>query len=554
MQSCGGLSEMAARILAGRGVTPENVSKHVKPRLRDSLEASFFLHDMDKAVARVHKALRDGEKVALLTDYDVDGAASAALLGRYFRAVDKDFALYVPCRLREGYGPSVAAFRKLHSAGARLVLVLDCGMQAFAPLQAAQEMGLETIVFDHHPGTNTLPASFAVVNPRRFDERGGFGDLAAAGVVFLFLIALTRCLDESGFWKSGTRPNLLEWLDLVALATIADVVPLRGLNRVFAAQGLRVMTKRRNPGLAAICACAYLRGSLQAEDISFQIAPRLNSASRLDDSQMLTRILLALPEEATDLARQLEVLNRKRKDLQNRTYPLVLEQVSGQVAGSSILFAVDKRWHFGIVGILAGRLCDLHHRPAFVAVETPEGIMRGSARAPVGWDVGSALRAAEDRGLVLSGGGHAQAAGFRLSAAKLPELRAFLDSFMREPNSSVSKVPDLYVDGMLQLGSCGAELWRSLQICAPFGQGYPPPRFVFPGVRVQHIRLHPAQHIFCSLQGGAAEGDKKIPAVAFGGRVTKKVRECLLHSRTPLHVAGELEDGKRMRILDVAAC
>src|SRR5215469_16864650 len=389
------LPELLGRLLAQRGIGRDQAPGFLAPRLRDQLPDPSHLLDMEAAAARLVRAVRDGETIAIFGDYDVDGATSAALLVRFFAAVGGRTRVYVPDRLREGYGPNTPALLGLRGDGVRLVVTVDCGTNAHLPLADAAAAGLEVIVLDHHVAEPLLPRAAAIVNPNRLDEESPHGGLAAVGVVFLLIVAVNRALRQAG-WYAGDRvePDLMGWLDLVALGTVCDVVPLTGLNRAFVAQGIKVARRGNNPGLAALAAVAGVNKPLDAYHLGFVLGPRVNAGGRVGAADLGARLLSTDdPARATNLAQRLDAYNRERRDIEARTLEAAISMVEGAAQSPVLVFAAAANWHPGVIGIVAARLKGRYERPVCV-VALADGIGRGSGRSIAGLPLGPAVIAA----------------------------------------------------------------------------------------------------------------------------------------------------------------
>jgi len=392
-----GLPDIAARVLANRGVTPEAAGAFLKPRLKTSLPDPSCLRDMDVAAERLADAAEAGEQVAVFADYDVDGATSAALLARFLRATGGAATIHVPDRLTEGYGPNEAAFDRFAESGHRLVLIVDCGTTAFAPLAHAARIGLECVVLDHHLPEARLPEALAVVNPKRADETGALGGIAAVGVVFLLVVAANRALRRRGHYRSRPEPDLREWLDLVALGTVADVMELTGLNRTFVSRGLEVLARRGNTGLAALLAAAGVERQPGAYHLGFVLGPRINAGGRIGEAGLGARLLATDDaEEARRIAEVLEGLNRERREVEADVLAAALAMAPEESA--PFVLAIGEGWHPGVVGIVASRLVERYRRPALVGAREGDRV-RGSARSVPGAPIGPAVLAAREAGL-----------------------------------------------------------------------------------------------------------------------------------------------------------
>lgn len=537
------LTDAVARILAARGFDKESAEPFLTPRLRDQMpDPSGFL-DMDLAAARLAEAVHRQESVAIFGDYDVDGATSGALLRLFLRDLGVEARSYVPDRLTEGYGPNVTAMRTLATEGTTLCLTVDCGTTAFDPLEAAQRAGMDVIVLDHHTAEITLPPAVAVVNPNRLDETSEHGTLAAVGVTFLFCVAVNRTLRQRGFYANRQEPDLRRFLDLVALGTVADVVPLVGLNRVLVAQGLEVMARRQNLGLTALADVSGLKERPQAWHLGFLLGPRVNAGGRVGRSDLGTRLLVTTdPLEAQQLAQELHQLNEERRTLEALITEQALLQAEEQAqAGCSVLVVTDESWHPGVIGIVAGRLKERYNLPALV-LGGNEGRLTGSGRSIKGVDLGSAVICARQAGLILKGGGHAMAAGVTLLPDQLAPFRAFLEERIgaeRVRNGADGPLT-LHCDAVLSVGGASVPFITQLDRLAPFGQGNPEPRVVIRDVRIGFAKAvgSDGDHVTCRLTGTDGQTMK---AIAFRS-ATLPHGEALLNAGQRLfHVLGTLK-------------
>ena len=535
-----GLPEVLGRVLAARGITPEGAEGFLAPRLRDLLPDPSQLKDMDAAVARLTRALSDGETVAVFGDYDVDGATSSALLTRFFRAVGADLRVYIPDRIAEGYGPNAPALERLKAEGVSLVITVDCGTTAFEALAAAKAAGLAVIVVDHHAAEAHLPDAAAVINPNRFDESSPLGHLAAVGVTFLLVVALNRALRAAGWYdREGRRePDLLRWLDLVALGTVCDVVPLTGLNRAFVAQGLKILGERGNAGIAALADVAGIDERPGTFHVGFQIGPRVNAGGRVGEAPLGARLLASDDAvETRDLAARLDGYNAERRAVEAQVLDQALAQVEAEDGrGDGLVFAAGEGWHPGVIGIVAGRLKDRYNLPALV-IALEAGVGKGSARSVPGADIGAHVLAAREAGLLVNGGGHPMAAGLTVAADALPALRAFLDARLARQLSAVGYRPALGLDGLLQPGAASFPLLQMIERIAPFGVGNAEPRFALPAVRIGYPKVVGESHVRCTLLG--ADG-ARLKGIAFNALDSALGAGLLRPGGLPLHVAGKL--------------
>jgi single-stranded-DNA-specific exonuclease len=497
-----GLPDLMSRILAGRAVAPERALQFLDPTLRALLPEPFTLTAMREASQRLAEAILRGETVAIFGDYDVDGACSSALLGEFLDHCGTPRLLHIPDRITEGYGPNVEAIRALARQGAKLLVTVDCGTTSFEPFAEARKLGLDVIALDHHQAPETLPEAI-VVNPNRQDDISGQGALCAAGVVFLTLVAVNRALRDSGCWRERPEPDLLLGTDLVALATVADVAPLTGLNRAFVVKGLALMKNRQRPGLRALADIAGLNGPPRTWHLGFLLGPRVNAGGRIGDAALGAKLMLERDDlQAGLIAAELDRLNGERQVLEKA----MVEQAMAQaeltlMPDSPVVFAGDDDWQPGIVGLVASRLKEAFGRPAFALAFTGD-VATGSARSIPGVDLGRCVRAAVERGLLEKGGGHAMAAGVTVKREKLDVFRAFLEEVLAEPVARARKGAGLAIDGLLTAGACAPPLVEAFEKAGPFGAGNPEPVFALPDHRIADVIPFGADHLRVRVQSG----------------------------------------------------
>ena len=534
-----GRPEIVGRVLAGRGVSLEGAEAFINPTLRHYLPDPRALKDVDKAVARLVAAIRNGETIAIFGDYDVDGATSAALLRRFGRAVGADVRVYIPDRIREGYGPNEAALLKLRREGAAVVITVDCGITAFEPLAKAAAAGLDVVVVDHHTAEPTLPEAVAVVNPNRLDDTSDQGRLAAVGVAYLLVVALNRGLREAGWYRDRQEPDLLQWLDLVALGTVCDVVPLTGLNRAFTAQGLKVMARRGNTGLAALGDVAGLDEAPDSYHAGFLLGPRVNAGGRVGEASLGAQLLSSDdPVESAEIARRLDAYNGERKEIEIQVLDQAIRQIEERGGkGQGLVLAAAEGWHAGVIGIVASRLKERYDLPALV-IALEGGLGKGSGRSVPGVDLGAAILAARQAGLLINGGGHPMAAGLSVAAAQLPALRDFLEARLAGQLQAIDFQPSLSLDGVIQPAAANAHLLRQLRACGPFGMGNAQPRFAVPSARITNASVVGQNHVRCSVTG---TGGGRLKAIAFRAMDSDLGPALLRRGALPLHLAGKLQ-------------
>jgi single-stranded-DNA-specific exonuclease len=471
--------DLVDQLLLARGVAEADLARHRTPTIRDFLPDPSNFRDMDKAAARLADAVEAGETIAIFGDYDVDGATSAALLTILLRRLGVEPMIYIPDRLMEGYGPSGAALVELQRRGASLAVTVDCGAQAFEALQEAADAGLDVVVCDHHQCATSLPVAHAVINPNRLDETeigSAHGHVAAVGMSFLLGVALLRELRRRGRFAGQDEPKVIDLLDIVALGTVADVARLKTLNRAFVTQGLKVMADRRNIGLAALIEASRLVKAPTSRDLGFALGPRINAGGRVGKSDLGVRLLTTTdPEEARAIAAELDRLNEERRAIEMLVTEQATEQAEAQ-RGNSLVMVSGRGWHPGVIGIVASRLKERFHRPAIVIAEEEDGTGKGSGRSISGVDMGAAVLAAKDSGLLIAGGGHAMAAGLTVAPGGIEPLRDFLDARMATDVEAALGGRSLLLDALLAPGGVSGGLCDALDAAGPYGAGWPAPR------------------------------------------------------------------------------
>lgn len=534
-----GVSDIVARVLAGRGVTQAETVRFLDPRIRDLLPDPTRLTDMDAAAGRIADAVVRRERVAIFGDYDVDGAASSALLSRFLAHFGITSEIYIPDRIFEGYGPNPDAMRDLVSRGATLIATVDCGTNSAPSIAAAREAGADVVVLDHHQVGGEFPAATAVVNPNREDDLSGQGHLCAAGVVFLTLVQTARVLRDRLPATSG--PDLLKYLDLVAMATVCDVVPLVGVNRAFVTKGLLAIRHQQNAGLAALSRVARIGEPINAFHLSFLLGPRINAGGRIGDAALGSRLLAGDdPAEAQRIAETLDRLNQERQAMEQIMLAEARAEADAELAGGqgpAVLVTARDNWHPGIVGLLASRLKDHARRPAFAIAFNANGTGAGSGRSIPGFDLGHLVRDAVAEGLLVKGGGHAMAAGITIERARLGAFRSFLEDRAGEAVSRLRDAETLKIDAALTAEGANEALLDSLEAAGPFGAGHPSPMFAAPRHRIVDARLVGTNHLRVDLR---SEMGGRLQAMAFRA-AESELGAFLTKSRgATVHVAGTL--------------
>ncbi|MEM9870003.1 MAG: single-stranded-DNA-specific exonuclease RecJ [Pseudomonadota bacterium] len=520
------------QVLARLGVSAQEAPSYLAPTLRDLLPDPRSLRDMEKAATRVLHAVSARERVAVFADYDVDGGSSAALLLTWLRGLGRAATLYVPDRIDEGYGPNDAAMSQL-AAAHDLIICVDCGTLSHGPIAAAA--GADVVVLDHHLGTETLPDAHAVVNPNRQDEDGALAHLCAAAVVFLLLVECGRQMREAG-QKGG--PDLMALLDLVGLATVADVAPLTGVNRAFVRQGLSIMARRARPGLVALADVAGLDAAPTPYHLGYLLGPRINAGGRIGQADLGARLLAtADPDEAAALAERLDTLNAERREIEARVRAEALAQCEDRGSDGPLAWAVGDGWHPGVVGIVASRLKEATNRPAIV-IGVADGIGKGSGRSVAGIDLGAPIQRLAAEGLLIKGGGHKMAAGLTVAADKIEAAMDRLGALLAKQGADALGPRDLRLDDALMPGAATLDLVEQIDTAGPFGAGAPGPRFAFAAMRILHARRVGENHLKVTF---GETGGARLDGISFGAYDTALGPALENHGGAPFHLAGRLE-------------
>jgi single-stranded-DNA-specific exonuclease len=556
-----GIPELLARVLAGRGVEPDEVDAFLDPSIKRLMPDPHMLTAMQTAAGRIADAIMHAESVAIFGDYDVDGATSSALLGRYLRICGLDPIVHIPDRIFEGYGPNVDAIRSFAERGVKLLVTVDCGTTSIEPLAEAKKLGLDTVVIDHHQADEVLPDAVAIVNPNRADDLSKLGHLAAVGLVFLTLVAVSRELRQRGFWNAPrAEPDLLSLLHLVALGTVADVVPLHGLNRAFVAKGLIALRRREQVGLTALMDAARLSGPPEPFHLGFLLGPRINAGGRIGRADLGARLLMEDdPSEAATMAAELDRLNRERQTIEKG----MLAQAEAEALAAlgleekgAIVVTAQEGWHPGVVGLIAARLKERYGRPAFAIALEPGGTGTGSGRSIAGVDLGKAVRRAVGDGLLLKGGGHAMAAGVTLKKEMLGAFRAYLEDALAASVETARRETALLIDGAVSAGGVNLDLCETIARAGPFGAGNPEPVLALPAHTLAYADPVGENHIRARFR--STDG-KFVNAIAFRA-VGQTLGKALIDNRgRTMHAAGCLavdrwqgQERVQMRLTDVA--
>lgn len=551
--------EILGRVLAARNLDIQGAETFLNPTLRDLMTDPSSITDLDRAVQILAEAITTRKKIAIFGDYDVDGASSSALVSMFLTHYGVEHEIYIPDRITEGYGPNPQAIEALAQNGAKLLVTVDCGTTSFEALEKAAQLGLEVVVIDHHQVGDELPKCGALVNPNRHDDLSSLGHLCAAGVVFMVLVGLSRFLRNAST-TTQKPPDLLAWLDVVALATVCDVVPLVGVNRAFVTQGLQIFRKRSNLGLSTLADNAGMDGPPTPYHLGFVLGPRINAGGRIGNAQLGAQLLTCQdPDLAGQLAEQLNGLNRARQQEEARMLEVALAEAEKEMAAESdpvVLVTESQDWHPGIVGLVASRIKERFNRPAFAIAFDGLGKGSGSGRSIPGVDIGTAVRAALDQNILIKGGGHSQAAGLTLEKTKLGEFRSFMEHYLKHAVMDATAQDILEIDGAMTARSASMEQVQLLERAGPFGPGNTAPVIVFPAHKIRYVETFGNNHMRLTLISGDGTS---IKAVAFGIAQSPLGRQLKERRGETLHFAGNLsinhwrgQSSVQFRIIDAA--
>lgn len=543
-----GLPEIVGRLLSARNISFNDVESFLFPRMRDHFPDPFQLKDMQPCAEFIADGVIAGRKIGIFADFDVDGSTSAAIMNRFFRYLGQEAPFYIPDRLNEGYGPSAEAFHKLKMQGAEIIITADCGITSFGPAEAAKEMGVDLIILDHHEAEDSLPPAKFVIDPKREDDDSGYDELAACGVTFLTCVAVNTILREKGFYtdKGIEEAPLKEWLDLVALGTIADMVPQRGPNRILVRAGLHQMNKRQTAGIKALCDVCGIKSMPTPYHIGFGMGPRINAGSRVHQSDLGAKLLSTDdPEEAKNLAWTLNDCNEKRKNIQKEMTAEAIEKVEQlNKKDHPIILVEGEGWHPGLSGLVAGKLKEHFGKPACVITyaENEKGVMegRGSGRSIPEINIAASFIEARNQDLLIKGGGHAMAGGFTIDPDKITEFEEFIIRHATEQLNGQPIIPETFVDAIATVNGASLDFVKLLhKNMTPFGAGNPEPVFALQKARIGKADIMAERHIRCYISD--IEGGSSIKAVAFSA-VGTPLGDALLNSYdTPLHLLGAFQ-------------
>ncbi|WP_411818135.1 single-stranded-DNA-specific exonuclease RecJ [Hyphococcus sp. DH-69] len=551
-----GIDPTIARILVARGVAPDQVERYLAPSLREELPDPLVLKDMDRAAERLCAAVNNGETIGIFGDYDVDGTTAASILKLYFDEIGAASQVYLPDRITEGYGPSVQAFKQLAADGADLIVTVDCGATAHEPIEEAAADNIDIVVFDHHLMNGPPPeGATAVVNPNRPDDISGLGNLSAAGVAFMAVVALNRALRESGYFNERTEPRLLRFLDLTALGLVCDVMEIKGLTRVLVAQGLKVLGGNGNPGLIALGKQAGMKGAPSTYHMGFLIGPRINAAGRIGHARLAFELMTTDdPARRAQLAERLHVMNSERQEIEADVQAQALRDIeSNQRHADDVIVTAGEGWHPGVIGIVAGRLKEIYDRPVIV-IGIEDNVGKGSGRSITGVDLGGAIGKARNDGLLLSGGGHAMAAGLSVDPSQIDNFRIFLNDALAADVSLARENRTLSLDAVIGPNAVSKSFADLVEMAGPYGPGNPEPVFALTNLRAKYTKVVGKGHLSVTLESDTGE---QIRAIAF--RAEGESLGQILTSGKRFHVAGKVRaddwrggDAGQMQISDAA--
>jgi single-stranded-DNA-specific exonuclease len=532
------LDEIVAKLLSIRKIKKEEVKLFLEPSIKSILPNPYILKDMERAIERTEKAIINNEKIGIFGDYDVDGATSSAILGKYFELLNISFEIYIPDRKREGFGPNEEAFLEFINLGISLIFTVDCGTLSFGPMDFAKKKKVDVIILDHHQSEIKLPNAHSIVNPNRFDDRSELHYLCAAGVSFMFLVALNKKLRDQNWFLNNSikQPDLMNVLDLVSLGTVCDVVPLIGINRAFVRQGLKVLKKKNNLGLKTLIEVCNIEKTITAHELGYALGPRINAGGRVGKSTHGANLLLNQnPKNAFKLAADLNTYNEERKILETQLLNKILNTVSTNII-DPVVVLYGENWHEGIIGIIAARVKDKFNKPAII-ISVNNGIGKGSGRSIQGFDLGSAIIGAVQNGLLSKGGGHKMAAGFTIDMNKIKEFKEFVFRKFKSVNIDLKEKSNYYYDAEIAPSAVNIDFFEKINLLAPFGSGNPEPRFIIKDLKLVNSKIVAEKHIKIILIGSDST---LIKAISFNSTETQLGSHLLKKKTKPFDIAGKL--------------
>ena len=533
------LDELISRLLSIRNIKKEHVKTFLNPSIKNFLPNPEIINDMQKSSKRTIHAISQKHKIGIFGDYDVDGASATALLANYFNSISVPCEIYIPDRKKEGYGPSAESFKKLIDNGIKLIFTVDCGTLSFDAIDYASNNNIDVIVLDHHQSEINLPKAHSIVNPNRLDDKSDLKYLCAAGVTFMFLISLSRELRlNNWFIKSKiTEPNLLEYLDLVALGTVCDVVPLVGLNRAIVSQGLKILKLKKNLGLKTLFNICDIQSKPNVYHIGYQLGPRINAGGRVGKSSHGANLLISNnPKDVFKIASELDHFNKERQILEKELMDKILKSL-GNKANDSVIIIVGNKWHEGVIGIVASRIKDKFNKPVIIISIDDKGIGKASARSIVGFNMGSVIISAVQENILIRGGGHKMAGGFSIKTENIEKFKKFVLKKFEKLISTNMNIKTLYLDSVIAPTALNIEFYNKINTLAPFGSGNPEPKFVLENMKSVNNKIIKDKHIKSVLVG--LDGST-IKSIAFNC-VENEIGAYLLQKDKKLfNIAGKL--------------
>ena len=532
------LDEIVAKLLSIRKIKKEEINIFLKPSIKNILPNPYILKDMDTAIDRTEKAIIKKEKIGIFGDYDVDGATSTAILGKYFDLLNIPFQIYIPDRKNEGFGPNIKAFSKFIEQGVKLIFTVDCGTLSYAPIDFAKKKNVDVIILDHHQSETKLPSAHSIVNPNRFDDRSELNYLCAAGVCFMFLVALNKRLRDQQWFSNNLikEPDLMNILDLVSLGTVCDVVPLVGLNRAMVHQGLKILKRKNNLGLKTLIEVCNIESSISTYHLGYVLGPRINAGGRVGKSTHGANLLLnESPKNAFKLAIDLNIYNKERQILETKLLNEVLNTDFKNNSEPVIILHGDN-WHEGVIGIIAARVKEKFNKPTII-ISVNGDVGKGSCRSIHGFDLGSTIIGAVQSGLLVKGGGHKMAAGFTIDMKKIEEFKEFVFRKFKSINTNLEEKKNYYFDAEIAPSAVNIDFFEKINLLAPFGSGNPEPKFIIKDVKIVNSKIVGEKHIKIILVGADAT---TLKAVSFNSVETDLGSYLLKKSIKPISIAGKL--------------
>ena len=531
------LDEITSRLLAIRNIKKENIKNYIDPKIKNILPNPNVLIDMDKACLRIYDSIIKNEKIAIFGDYDVDGAASSALLGNYFKLIKQDYEVYIPDRQKEGYGPSINGFKKLIENNSKLILTVDCGTASFEPIEYANSKNIDVLILDHHQAELRLPNAHSIINPNRLDDSSNLNYLCASGVCYMFLISLNKLLREKKWFinKNVKEPNLIEFLDLVSLGTICDVVPLVGLNRAIVKQGLKILNNKKNIGLKSLLDICKIETKVSTYHMGFILGPRINAGGRVGKCNLGANLLLNIDsKKAFSIASQLDIFNKERQLLEKDLLDKALLKINDTI--DPIIVLAGDNWHEGIIGIVASRIKDKFNKPTFI-ISIKNNVGKCSARSVPGYDVGSLILSAVQCNVLVKGGGHKMAGGFTIDENQIDNFKNYAIKKFKKSNKDLSNTRKVLIDSIISPSALNIDFYNKINYLSPFGAGNSEPKFMIENLRVINSQIVGEKHIKSILIG---KDGSNLKTIAFNSTDSEISAYLLQKNKKTFNISGKL--------------